>query len=526
MIRRLLVADAVRDHTGVLGDAVLVAGGSIVDIGDAATMRSADLAEERFPGGTIVAGLRDAHLHPVGHAAALYRPVLKNARDFADVADILTDAAVDLPPGSALTGLRLDDESLAEGRLPDRHLLDRISTERPILLVRYCGHVAVANSKALELAGLTDASPDPRGGSMDRDASGHLTGVLRETATESVTEAIRSLAPPVTADHLVSGAHGLASVGITGVGAMASTEPGCWAGADSEVDSLIEAGSRLPIPMSVMVIARDVADLEAAAERLAAAGPMLRFGGLKVFSDGSLGGHTAAMHHGFADAPDQTGTDRLDHEWCLRLARQSLELGGRVAIHAIGDRANSGVLDLMERLIADGADPGMLRIEHASVLTADDIARFGRLGVTASVQPAFMASETEWLEKRVGKERLERTYPLRSLRDAGAPLAGGSDCPVEPPHPLWGMAAARDRCGIVPRESLDAEDALALFTVWAAAAIGEDGALRPGAPASLTVLADDPVTASPDRLRETEVLATIVEGTEVHVPEGTVAWKG
>ena len=105
-----------------------------------------------------------------------------------------------------------------------------------------------------------------------------------------------------------------------------------------------------------------------------------------------------------------------------------------------------------------------LRIEHASVLTAPDIARFGRLGVTASVQPAFIASETTWLEKRVGPERLRRTYPFRSLLTAGAPLAGGSDCPVEPPHPLWGMAAARDRCGLVPEEGLSADQALALFT--------------------------------------------------------------
>ncbi|NIU21562.1 MAG: amidohydrolase family protein, partial [Actinobacteria bacterium] len=110
-----------------------------------------------------------------------------------------------------------------------------------------------------------------------------------------------------------------------------------------------------------------------------------------------------------------------------------------MAIHAIGDRANGGVLDLMERLIGDGADPALMRVEHASVLTSDDIERFGRLGITASVQPAFIASETTWLEKRMGPERLQRTYPFRSLLDAGAPLAGGSDCPVEPPHPLLGM---------------------------------------------------------------------------------------
>lgn len=526
MQRRLVVVDRVRNATETLGDAVLVAGTRIAAVGRADDLRSPDLPEERFPGATIIPGLRDAHLHPVGHAAALARPGLKDAADFAAMADILTEAMRGMPPGAGLTALRLDDETLAEGRLPDRDLLDRIAPDRPVLLVRYCGHVAVANSVALDLAGVDEASVDPPGGSMDRDRAGRLTGVLRETATEAVTAAVNRVAPPLTEDDLVASVTGLAAVGLTGVGAMIDSAAGCWGAAGSELDVVLAAARRLPIPLGVMVIAPNPGDLEVAASRLDAAGSRVRFTGVKIFSDGSFGGHTAAMYEGFADAPHERGTDRLDPVWCREMARASLRLGGRVAIHAIGDRANGGVLDVMESLIADGADPALLRIEHASVLTETDIARFGRLGVTASVQPAFITSETTWLEKRMGPERLRRTYPFRSLLDAGTPLAGGSDCPVEPPHPLWGMATARDRCGLVPEQALTAAEALALFTTGSATAIGEDADLEPGAPASFTILDGDPVTTTPDRVRTMAVLSTWVDGAPVAIPDGVVTWRG
>ena len=229
MLPRLIVADAIRDHAGVRGDAVLVAGHRIVEVGRSGDLRSADLPRRAFPGTTIVPGLRDAHLHPVGLAAALLRLSLKEATDFDAVADMLRDAAGGSRLAQPLTALRLDDESLAEGRLPDRDFLDRIAPDRPALLVRYCAHVAVANSMALSLAGIGDDTPDPVGGRMDRDEQGHLTGVLRETAIEPVSAALRSLAAAVTPDDLVRSAYGLASVGLTGIGAMVSTDAGYWA---------------------------------------------------------------------------------------------------------------------------------------------------------------------------------------------------------------------------------------------------------------------------------------------------------
>ena len=525
MTRRLLIADSIRSTDDQSGDALLIEGDRIVALGDADSLRSPSTNEIRFPGATIIPGLRDAHLHPVGYTAALQRPSLKTAADFTEISDILADALRCQAPGTALTALRLDDESLAEQRLPDRRLLDAVSNDTPILIMRYCGHVAVANTAALELAGIDRTTVTPAGGVIDRDDRGDPTGVLRETAFEPVTRVLQPLTPPITPDQIVEALVALASTGLTGIGAMAATDSCLWGGASSELEVLLEAAIRSPISLRVMVIAPSPESLRSAAERITAAGPRVTFTGVKMFSDGSLGGHTAAMQQPFTDKPDETGTDRLDPAWAEGMAGAALDLGGRVAIHAIGDRANHGVLDLMERLVERGADPARLRIEHASVLAEADIARFGRLGITASIQPAFIASETGWLEKRVGPDRLRRTYPFRSLADAGTRLAGGSDSPVEPPHPLHGMAAARDRLGLVPEEALTPEESFQLFTESAATAIGEEASLAPDMVANLTILDLDPVLATPDELRGARVVGTWVEGAEVRIPKGVRAWQ-
>jgi len=522
MSDHLLAAGSILGHPDA--DAMLIREGRIAAIGRSEDFRDRGVPERRFDG-VIAPGFCDAHLHPVGYTAALTRPSLKEAADFEAVAEAMAVAAAARPDGSAVTGLRLDDESLAEGRLPDRHLLDRAVPDRPALMIRYCGHISVANTRALELAGIGPDTPDPEGGSIDRDDRGLPTGVLRETAGDLVSAAIRNLAPPVARDDVLGGMTALASLGLTSVGGIVDIHEGCWAGGGSELDALIEAAPDLPIRVAALVIAHTPEELELAAGRIADAGPRLSFLGLKAFADGSLGGRTAAMYEPYHDGPGQRGTHRLDPEWGYRMSAAALRLGGRVAIHAIGDAANGRVLDVMERLLDDGADPAMLRIEHASVLTPEDITRMARLGVTAAVQPAFLASETSWLENRLGPDRLTRTYAFRSLTDVGVPLAGSSDSPVEPPHPLWGMAAARDRCGLTPDERLTAGEAHDLFTIDSAAAIGETRLLQQGERADLVVLDRDPIDTSPDGLRQARVLATFVEGSPVDVPPGTIAWQ-
>lgn len=527
MSTRLVLADKVRTASEILGDALLIRAGQVAAVGRATDLRRPEIPEDRFPGHVIVPGLRDAHIHPIAYAFSLTRPTLKDAADLDELLTRVRAAAALLPVGEPLIAIRMDEEALAELRLPIRQELDLAVDDRPVLVYRYCGHIAVANTRALEAAGIGSLATDPVGGTLDRDTFGVPNGILRETAIEPVATAMSGLSVGPDPEGILAALAGLTTLGLTSLGAIVAARGGPWCDTGNELQTLLDIAPRLPLKLGVLVIAGDSTELEQAAAALDSAGPRLRFLGVKDFADGSLGGHTAALGSPYADEPDQLGTLRLDPSSVGIRARTALRLGGKVALHAIGDVANARVLDLFDDLLAEGADPAHLRVEHASLLDADLIARFAGSGVTASVQPAFMASEVGWLEKRLGPDRLTHAYPLASLISSGVPLAGGSDSPVEPPHPLWGMAAARDRAGLPPRrEELSGAQALALFTDDAARAIGEPEPLAIGSPADFVVLDRDPVQASPDGLRRAKVLTTWIDGQAVPFPDDPVTWKG
>ena len=404
----------------------------------------------------------DHHLHPFGYASLVNGLELMNAVDLDEVMRLVVDHGERVE--GPIIGQRLNDEGVKELRLPTAAELDDVVGDRPVLLYRYCGHIAVANSAALRLAGIDAETPDPEGGNFDREPSGRPNGILRETAVTPVSKALDPHTPPPSDLEIISALAGLRRLGIGSRTGMISVSDAVWCGVDDEVETLTRLGPDLPIDIDVLLIASTPEDLRAAKERIDQAEGPIRFVGYKDFIDGSLGGHTAAMYEPFADQPATRGTERYRHDHMVEMGRTSLEMGGSVAIHAIGDRANDLVLDVHEELIAQGADPARLRVEHASILTAETVERMARLGVTASVQPAFLASEETWLEKRLGPDRMDRAYPFRSLLEAGVPLLGGSDSPVELPDPAAGIAAAVDRHGINPGEALTPEQAEALFT--------------------------------------------------------------
>lgn len=404
----------------------------------------------------------DHHLHPFGYAALVNGLELMDAPDLATVMRRVADhgATTEGP----IIGHRLNDEGVADLRLPTADDIDDVVSDRPVLLYRYCGHIAVANSSALALAGIDAETTDPEGGSFDRDSTGRPNGILRETAITAVSDVLEPLTRSPSDLEIISALAGLRRMGIGSITAMISVGGAVWCSVDDEVETLVRLGPDLPIDMDVFVIAATEGDLRIASQRLDQAGGPIRFAGYKDFIDGSLGGHTAAMYEPFSDRPDTRGTERYRHEHMVDMAKVSLELGGAVAVHAIGDRANDLALDVHEELIVDGADPVKLRVEHASLLTDASIERMARLGVTASIQPTFLPSESDWLEKRLGPERMSLAYPFRSLLEAGVALLGGSDSPVELPDPAIGIEAAVDRHGINPEQSLTAEQAEALFT--------------------------------------------------------------
>ncbi|MEN8041453.1 MAG: amidohydrolase [Actinomycetota bacterium] len=517
----LISADRIATGSEVVGNAILVVDGKIASTGDRDELRPKADREIHYAGATIIPGLRDAHMHPVPYAALLDGCSLKQAADIEDLQRRLRDFASTLDANQPVVATRLDDESLSEQRLPTKHDLDIALPGRSVVIYRYCGHVAVASTAALAASGITADTPDPEGGTIDRDVHGTPTGILRETAAGLVASAL-ARGGELSEEALLSGLTALAGVGITSIGAIIGYGERPFEQLQAELELWQRVRDRLPIKVHGFVITDTPEQVEHAEAILNAPGSRLRWLGIKRFADGSLGGHTAAMHTPFADV-DTRGTLRLSAV-DTAVSRKSIELGGMVAIHAIGDRAVDGVLDIFDLLVDGGANPADLRMEHVSVISPDQVARFAALGVTAAVQPAFLASEHEWVAGRVGPDRTSWLYPLRSLLEHGVPLAGSSDCPVEPPQPLWGMAAAMDRYGVASHERLTGADALALFTSGAAAALREPVPLSIGSPADITVIDTDPTSATPAEVRETRVLDTYVDGIAVSVDRTQPVW--
>jgi predicted amidohydrolase YtcJ len=408
----------------------------------------------------------DHHLHPFGYATLVNGLELMSQPDMSSLLETIRDAA-EASEGPVI-GQRLNDEGLRELRLPTAADLDDVVSERPVLLYRYCGHIAVANSAAMALAGVDTDTTDPPGGAFDRDTTGRPNGILRETAVQMVSSTLAPHTPAPSDPELIAALATLPDMGITSITGIISAGEAIWCGVGSEIDTLVRIAPDLPLAIDVLVITRSPAELASAKGKIDRAEGPIRWLGYKDFTDGSFGGHTAAMHEPFSDRPDTRGIERFDHAHVVEMGEASLQMGGAVAIHAIGDRANDKVLDVHEELIDRGANPAMLRVEHASILTPEAIERMARLGVTASVQPAFLASEETWLEKRLGPDRIHRAYPLRTLLDAGVPLLGGSDSPVELPAPETGINAAVVRHGIAPDEALTREQAESLFAPPAA----------------------------------------------------------
>jgi predicted amidohydrolase YtcJ len=497
-VRRLIVADSIRTPAGSFGNALLIEDGRVIEAGDASRLGGDATIEHRFQGGVLVPGFRDAHIHPLAYASAGIS--LEDATSIEQLRSIIGE----VPSDGTIIGTGLDETRLDEGRLPTRHDLDVF--DRPVLLHRVCGHIAVANTAALSMAGIGPDAADPPGGAFDRDQDGTPNGIVKETAIAAVVSRLPIL--PTTSEELLAALHRLARFGITTIGAVVMSS---WS---EHVESLVEVADDLPLRVHVLVESPSPRDISTASRMLDR--PLLTFAGVKEFADGSLGGRTAALRRPYTDDAPNSGMLRLDTVETTPRARAALDHDGIVAVHAIGDLAVARVLDLFEGLIADGASPRSLRIEHASVTTDEDLRRMADLGVTACIQPSFLPSDAHWLPARLGTERASQSYRFASMRSFDIPLCGGSDAPVESPDPLLGIAAARDRAGFHPEEALAAEQALALFTTDGAALLGETTPLAPGSPADFVILNRDPVHSSAQELRGTRVLATWVGGREVH----------
>jgi predicted amidohydrolase YtcJ len=521
---RVWTGDPVRPWAEAVG----VAGERIAAVGSDAEVRARVGPRTRVidaRGRLVVPGFVDAHTHFVSGGFGLLGVRLRDADTPDEFVRRLAEHARRLPPGRWITGGEWDHERWPGAPLPRRDWIDSVTPDHPVFVTRLDGHMGLANTRALREAGIARGTPAPPGGVIVRDpATGEPTGILKDAAMALVTSRIPAPSDDEMDEALEAALRHAAALGVTTIHDM-----GAWR--DLEAYRRFRARDALTVRVHLYT---PLPEWQRLAEEVARAGrgdAWLRIGGVKGFVDGSLGSSTAYFREPYADDPSNRGVrlhpvDSL-RAWIFDADRAGLQL----AVHAIGDEANRILLDLYEALVAErGPRDRRLRVEHAQHLLPEDIPRFAALGVIPSMQPYHAIDDGRWAERKIGPARARTTYAFRSLLDAGARLAFGSDWNVAPLDPLQGIYAAVTRRtldgahpdGWVPEQKIGVEDALRAYTGNGAYAVfreGELGTIAPGKLADLVVLDRDLFAVGPAEIRDARADLTVVGGRIVYERE-------
>ena len=506
-------------------DAVAIAGDEIAAVGSSAEVRKLARAGTRVIDGAgrmVVPGFIDAHVHFMSGGFGLTSVQLRDATTREEFVRRIREHAARQPAGAWVLEGNWDHQHWG-GELPRRDWIDSVTPNTPVFIQRLDGHMSLANGAALRAAGVTRDTKDVAGGEIVRDPSGEPTGIFKDNAAGLVARAIPDPLPAQEDAALDAAMRYVAEQGVTSVHNM-----GTWR--DVETFDRAHASGRLRTRIYAVVPLHTWERLRDEVPTRSRGDDWLHIGGLKGFMDGSLGSHTAAMLEPFSDTPGDRGflVNSLDSMYAWTKGADAAGL--HVIIHAIGDKANRDLLDIYERVAREAGAPARdrrFRIEHAQHLAPPEIARFATLGVIPSMQPYHAIDDGRWAEKLIGAERAKGTYAFRSLLDAGAALAFGSDWFVAPPTPLEGIYAAvtrrtlddRNPNGWVPGEKITVEEALRAYTTGSAYAEYREtrkGMLRRGMLADLVLIDRDLTSVPPETIRDAKVLLTIVGGRVVY----------
>ena len=462
---------------------------------------------------TVLPGFVDCHVHMWSYARTLEQIGLRDVVSMKQLQQKLKQAATKKPLNAWIVARGFDEEKFREKRVPNRFDLDKAVPDHPVLITRVCGHLSVANSKALELANITKHTKLVEGGKIDRDPkTGEPTGVLLENAIAIVAGVI----PKQNDEELLriysQACKKATEKGLTDVHCIIENLT------DIRIIKELRNQNRLKIRIHIMVPVEYFDDLVESGISTRLKDDKTKIGCIKIYTDGSLGAHTAALNESYVDDKTTKGILIYSQEKLEKLLEKVHETGFQLAIHAIGDRAIETVLDAFEKVLREKPKKNHRhRVEHASVLNEKLIQHMQKLGVIASVQPHFVVSDF-WTTKRLGKRRARWAYPFKSLIRSGIVACAGSDCPIEPIDPLLGVWAAVAR-KTFPREKLSVDEAIRMYTINAAYASHEEtikGSIEPGKLADLTVLSQDPYDIEPDSIRNINVEMTIVDGEIVY----------
>jgi predicted amidohydrolase YtcJ len=468
-------------------------------------------------GKTLLPGMIDAHGHVMGVGFQALTLDLSATNSLAEAQAAIKAYAEKYPDRRWILGRGWNQEKWGLGRFPNSADLDSVVSDRPVWLERVDGHAGWANSKAMQVAGVTATSKSPAGGRIEMEA-GKPSGIFVDAAVELVSKQVPVPTPRDRDAALAEAQRALLKVGITSIADMGTTI--------EDWQSYRRAGDEGWLNIRIFSYAGGIENM------VAIAGPKptpwlyqdrLRMGGVKLYLDGALGSRGAWLKKPYADAAGQTGLQfSSGAEFRNMMVRASMD-GFQTAVHAIGDAANDDAIGAVEDLAPTYKDDRRWRIEHVQVVDPADLSRLGKNGIISSMQPVHQTSDRLMAEARLGKDRLKGAYAWSSILKAGGKLAFGSDTPVESPNPFHGLSVAISRedekgqpfGGWMPEERVTREQALAGFTTGAAYASfaeGKVGMLKPGQRADFVLVDTDPLLASPSQIRATKVYETWVGG--------------
>jgi len=516
---------------GQRAEAIAVRGDRVLAVGtrdEIAKLKGPNTTVIDLGGHFVMPGFNDAHMHLASAGLEKMNVDMTGVKTLDEFRERLLAKVEAMASGEWVVGRGWDETLWPVKTLPTRWDLDEVSSNHPVYLTRVDGHIAVANTRALQLASITVATKDPEGGKIDRDEGGTPTGILRETACNLVGSVIPKPTHEKRRHAIELALADLASHGVT-----SAQDNSQWE--DFQIYEELEAEGKLTARISEWLPFDDSLD-ELNRKRTAhpASDNMLHTGMLKGFMDGSLGSKTAALLAPYSDDPGNTGLPQYTQDKLNAMTKERVLAGYQIGFHAIGDKGVQIALDAFAEAekaataakakAADGGSDYRLRIEHAQVTTPQQFARFKDLKIIASMQPSHLLTDMNWAESRLGPKRLETSYAWGEFLRRGVVLAFGTDYPVEPVSPFRGLYAALTRMSedgrkTYPGQKLTIEQAIAAYTTGAAFAEfaeKQKGKLEPGMLADFIVLDQDVTAAPPPKILQTKVLRTVLGGKTVY----------
>lgn len=509
-----------------VAEAVVIESNKIIFVGtnaEASKMIDSNTEVIDLKGKFLMPGFIDNHVHFISGGHYLLGIDLRPAQSTNEFKRILKDYAKQ-HPGKWITGGYWNHENWEVKDLPTKEMIDEAVADQPVFVERLDGHMGVANSLALKMAGITKDTQSPEGGLIVKDPkTGEPTGVLKDNAMNLIYRIIPEPTDEENYEALLAALNEAKKLGVTSVHDITYSDAlKAFERAKSEGKLTCRIYTRWPISDYSSLVEKNI--------KAGSGDELIKMGSLKAFADGSLGSSTAWFFDKYNQDTTTFGlpmdiiTDGTMEKWCIDADKNGLQL----SVHAIGDRANSYMLDIFEKVIKTNPQwDRRFRIEHAQHVRFQDVPRFAELGVIASVQPYHCIDDGVWAEKRIGPERIKYTYPFKSFLEAGVKLCFGTDWYVAPLNPILGLYAAVTRRtlddknpdGWIPEQKISIEDAIKCYTINSAYAAFEEnikGSIEVGKLADMIVLSDDLLSIDPVKIKDVQVLMTIFDGKIIY----------